>query len=421
LIAEILSVGTELLLGEIVNTNASYVSERLTNLGIDCYYQTTVGDNADRIKNTLGIALERSDIIIITGGLGPTDDDITMQAVADFFNEKLVLDQESLKSIEKFFIALDREMTESNIKQAYRPEEAKVISNPVGTAPGIIWEIPEYGVNKSKKIILIFPGVPEELYAMWEQTADNYLKQYSQEVLVIRNLKYFGVPEAALANKVKDLMEKSNPTIAPLVGKGETRLRIVAKAKNYEEANALIDEAEKEVLSRTKEYFYGYGDETLEQIVGELLLEKDLTVAVAESCTGGLVSSRLTDISGSSRYIKLNFVTYSNESKIKTLGISDKIIENYGAVSDKTAISMAEGVRSLSDCDIGVGITGIAGPTGGSENKPVGLVYIGICNRHKLEVHEIRIPSNLPRTEIKYRASQYTLNYLRLFINKEYN
>jgi len=420
LIAEILSVGTELLLGEIVNTNAFYISGKLTNLGIDCYYQTTVGDNASRIKSALNAALDRADIIVITGGLGPTDDDITMQTLADFFNKKLILDQESLKNIKNFFQAINKEMPESNIKQAFRPEGAKIIPNPVGTAPGVIWEIPEYGDNKSKKIILVFPGVPDELYTMWEQTAEKYLKQYTEKVLVIRSLKYFGVPEATLADLVKDLMGKSNPTVAPLVAKGEARLRIAARAKNYEEANALIDEVEKEILARTGEWFYGYDDETLEQVVGELLIEKDLTVAVAESCTGGLISSRLTDVSGSSRYTKLNFTTYSNESKIKTLGINDRLIENYGAVSDKTALSMAEGVRNISGTDIGIGVTGVAGPTGGTPAKPVGLVYIALCDKHKLEVHEVRIPSNLPRTEIKYRASQYALNFLRIFINKEY-
>lgn len=420
MIAEVINIGSELLLGEIINTNAAFISTRLTNIGIDCYYQSTVGDNFDRIKSVLDIALTRSDILIITGGLGPTDDDITMQAVAEFFNANLILDQNTLEKIENFFKSLKREMHPANKKQALIPQGSIVIENPAGTAPGIVWEINNYGPDRIKKVILIFPGVPHELEAMWENSAENYLKQYSKEILVTRNLKYFGIAEAELAEKVKDLMEKANPTVAPLVGAGEARLRIAAKAKNFEEANIMIDKVEKEILSRTKDYFYGYDGETLEQIVGELLIEKDLTVAVAESCTGGLISSKLTDISGSSAYTKLNFTTYSNEAKIKTLGVSDKIIENYGAVSDKTAISMAEGVRAVSNCDIGLGITGIAGPTGGTETKPVGLVYIGICDKHKIKVHEVRIPSYLSRKDIKYRASQHALNYLRMFILKNF-
>ena len=417
MIAEILCIGTELLLGEITNTNAAYISKRLANLGIDCYYQTTVGDNADRIKKALDIALQRSDIVIVTGGLGPTDDDITIQSIAEFFNEELILDEESVKTIKNLFKKLNREMPAANLKQALRPKGAKVIPNPAGTAPGIIWEVSR---DNSKKIILTFPGVPDELYAMWENTAEKYLEQYSHEVLVTRSLKYFGIGEASLADKVKELMDNPNPTVAPLCGRGEVRLRIAAKALDFENANLLIDEMEKEILSRTADYFYGYDGETLEQIVGELLIEKNLTVAVAESCTGGLVSSRLTDISGSSNYIKLNFTTYSNEAKVEALGISSKLIESYGAVSDKTAISMAEGVRATSECDIGIGITGIAGPTGGSPEKPVGLVYIGLCDKHNLEVHEVRIPEGFSRVEIKYRASQHAINLLRLFIKKQY-
>lgn len=416
MIAEILCIGTELLLGEIVNTNASYISRKLAELGIDNYYQTTVGDNAVRINKALDIALQRSDIIIATGGLGTTDDDLTIETIASFFNEELILDNESLTSIENFFKKLNRPMPKPNIKQAYRPKSARVLPNPAGTAPGIIWEIPDYNKSGKKKIILIFPGVPEELYSMWEETAGKYLEQYSTEVMLTRNLRFIGIAEALLAEKVKDLMNYSNPTVAPLVSKGESRLRIVAKAKNYETANALIDKTEKEILSRTHEYFYGYDDETLEQVVGKLLLEKGLSVSIAESCTGGLVSSRLTNISGSSGYTKLNFVTYSNEAKISALGVCEKILENYGAVSDKTATSMAEGARAVSKCDIGIGITGIAGPTGGTDKKPVGLIYIGICDKHCVEVHEIRISSHLSRTEIKYRASQHTLNFLRLFI-----
>lgn len=416
--AEILCIGSELLLGEIVNTNASYISKKLADIGISCFYQTTVGDNPDRIKQVLDIALKRSDIIIVTGGLGPTDDDLTVQTIADYFHEDLVLDETSLNKIRDYFSSIKKEMPEINIKQAYRPKSSFVLNNPVGTAPGFIWEIDN--IFATRKVILTFPGVPSELSAMWEETAEKYLSQYSKGVILTRSLKYFGIAEAVLAQKVKDLMNKPNPTVAPLVGRGEPRLRIAAKASSLTEANELIDEVEKEILSRTSEYFYGYDDENLEQVVGELLIEKDLTVSIAESCTGGLVSSRLTDISGSSAYTKMNYVTYSNEAKIKYLGINENIIKNYGAVSDKTAINMAIGARGFSSCDIGVGITGIAGPTGGTEDKPVGLVYLGICDRFRMEAYEVRIPEHFARTDIKFLASQHVLNYLRLFIKKYY-
>ena len=418
LIAEILCIGTELLLGETVNTNASYISKKLAGIGIDCFYQTTVGDNFERIKAALDISLKRSDIIIVTGGLGPTDDDITVKSISEYFNEDLVLDEESLNNLKRFFKSINKDMPETNIKQALRPINSTVIPNSVGTAPGFIWELDKY--FDTKKVILTFPGVPTELYSMWEETAEKYLSKFSKGIILTRFLKYFGIAEAALAEKVKDLMEKQNPTVAPLVGQGEPRLRIAAKSNNLEEANQLIDEVEREILERTKEYFYGYDDENLEQIVGELLIEKDLTVAIAESCTGGLISSRLTDISGSSAYIKMNYVTYSNDAKNKFLGINENTIKSFGAVSDKVALSMAMGARGFSKCNIGVGITGIAGPTGGTETKPVGLVYIGICDRYRMEAQEVRIPEHLPRIDIKFRASQYALNYLRLFIKKYY-
>ena len=417
MIAEIICVGTELLLGETINTNSSYIAKKLSILGIDCYYQTNIGDNSDRIKKVLDIALERSDLIIFTGGLGPTDDDITIQSISEFFNHDLILDNETLFKIENFFKKLKREMPSSNKKQAYIPKGAKIIPNSKGTAPGIVWEL--QWKNNSKKI-LTFPGVPEELYSMWEETAHKYLEQYSNEVLITRHLKYMGISEAALADKVKDLLTNENPTVAPLLSKGEATLRIAAKAKNIEKANSLIDEMEKTILLRTSQYFYGYDSETLDEIVGELLLDKNLTLAVAESCTGGLFSSKLTDISGSSEYTKLNFVTYSNEAKIKALGINEKVINYYGAVSKQTALYMSEGVRLQSNCKIGIAITGIAGPTGGSDEKPVGLIYIAISNKYNDEVHELRLPDFLSRKQIKEKTCQHALNLLRLFILKYY-
>lgn len=418
--AEVICVGSELLLGETINTNASYISKKLSEIGIDCLYHTVVGDNKNRIQNALKTAFKRADVIITTGGLGPTDDDITIMSIADFFDEELIFDEKSMQTIEEFFASTQRKMHTDNKKQAFRPASAMVLPNPTGTAPGIIWNVSDKFPKNPTKIILTFPGVPSELYAMWEETAKDYLSKLSGETILTRHLKFFGISEASLAEKVRDLMENNNPTVAPLVDTGEARLRIGAKAKSQKEAEDLINSTEKEILSRVGEYFYGYNNDTLEQVVGDLLKSKNLTVGVAESCTGGLISSRLTDIPGSSKYIKLNLITYANEAKIKYLGVNENILKNYGAVSPKVANGMAIGVKFRAKSDIGLGITGIAGPDGGSADKPVGLVYIGISSRHFSEVHEVRLPSHYPRKDIKFRASQYALNYLRLFIKKVY-
>lgn len=420
MIAEIICVGTELLLGETINTNASYLSKKLASMGIDCFYQTTVGDNPDRIKKALDIAVKRADVIVFTGGLGPTDDDLTVQTIADNFSEELIFDENSFKTIETFFKTLNRQMHPSNRKQALRPKTALVIPNPKGTAPGIIWDVADKVNNNSPKIILTFPGVPDELYAMWESTAENYLKQYTSEILITKHLKFSGIAEADLAEKVKHLMDNQNPTVAPLVGRGEVRLRIGAKAPDSETAIKIINKTEKEILDLAGEYFWGINDEKIEQNVAKLLKEKKLTVSTAESCTGGLLSSMLTDISGSSKFINLNVVTYSNYAKISMIKVNGDTLDKYGAVSPKVAEEMAKGIRALSESDIGIGITGIAGPTGATELKPVGLVYIGINSNNCTKVHEVRIQSTFDREEIKYRAAQFALQYLRRFLLEQY-
>ncbi len=411
--AEILCVGTELLLGDTVNTNAAYISRKLSELGINCFYHSAVGDNTERIKKTLQIALERADVVIITGGLGPTDDDITIAAIADYLGKKLVFHEESYIKIQEFFQKRGFEISEKNKKQAFFPENSEIIPNPLGTAPGMICEIDD-------KIIITLPGVPHEMYKMWENTVSKYLEKYSGYVIVKRFLKFFGIPEGTLGERLKDLMQSENPTVAPLVSLGQANIRIAAKAKSKEESEKLISDMEQEILSRVGQYFWGYDEDTLEQVVGKSLLDKQLTLAIAESCTGGLISSKLTDVSGSSAYIKLNFTTYSNESKTKLLNVKQDLIEKHGVVSEPVAKTMAEGVIKAVGTDIGIGVTGIAGPTGGTLKKPVGLVYIGISDGKNTEINKININSKLPRIEIKQRATQQTLNLLRLFINKRF-
>jgi len=409
--AEVLCIGTELLLGDTVNTNAAYISSRLSELGIDCFYHSVAGDNPERIQSAIGTALNRVDLLIITGGLGPTDDDITMQAVADYFNTKLVFHAEPYKLIEKFFRSRNREVPEKAKKQAYLPEGAEVVFNPVGTAPGGIWNIQD-------KTVVVLPGVPEELYAMWEGTIEKYLSQYSEFTITKRFLKFFDIPEGSLGEEIKDLMESPNPTVAPLVAEGQPNIRIAAKAKSAAEAEAMINIIENKILDRIGKFYWGRDGDTIEEVVGNMLSAKNMTLSVAESCTGGLISSMLTDVSGCSSYIKLNLITYSNETKINTLGVNAALIEKYGAVSEPVAKEMAEGIRKLVGTGYGLGITGIAGPTGGTYEKPVGLVYIGISDGNRTKVHKVNINSAFPRKLIKQRSSMYALQFLRQFIKK---
>ncbi len=411
---EILCVGTELLLGDTVNTNASYICLKLAEVGIDCFYHSVVGDNSEKIKSGLDIALKRADLIIITGGLGPTDDDITMQSAADYFSKDLVFNEDAYQKVREFFESRNRKVPQKAKKQAYFPEGAEIIPNFTGTAPGVFWKI-------NGKILIILPGVPDELYKMWETSIQEKLRSFSDSVLIKRFLKFFGIPEGTVGEKIKDLMALENPTVAPLVSDGQVNVRIVAKAATVQQAESSIKNIEKQVLQRIGEFFWGYDNDSLEKVVGQALAQKKLSVSVAESCTGGLISSRLTDISGSSSYIKLNLTTYSNEAKINTLKVNPELIDKYGAVSEPVAREMAENVRKYSKTDIGLGVTGIAGPAGGTPEKPVGLVYIGLSDKDRAVVHRVNINPEFERKVVKHRASQYALNFLRLFITEFQN
>lgn len=416
--AEIICIGSELLLGETLDTNSAYISKKLAELGIDCNFHTSVGDNFSRVKDCIDIAHSRANIIITTGGLGPTDDDLTIQVITEYIDDELVLDEESKRKLLNFFESIGKIMPESNIRQVYRPKSAKIIPNNKGTAPGIIVERKDSAGNP--RIILSFPGVPSELYSMWEETAHNYLKQFSSAILKTRHMKFFGITESELADKVNDLMCQQNPTVAPLVALGEPRLRIAAKAQTEDEALIEIQKVESQIIDRVGEFYYGYDNQSFEEIVSDLLIEKKLTVSVAESCTGGLISSRLTDIAGSSEYIKSNFVTYSNESKTKYLGVQPNIIKNFGVVSRQVALCMAQGVRSRSDASVGLSITGAIGPTSPDDSVPAGKIFIGVCGQFAMDVKEVQLASRYNRIEMKYLACQHALNFLRLFLVKYY-
>ena len=373
--AEVISVGTELLLGEILNTNTQFLAQELAQLGIPHYYQAVVGDNPLRIQRTVAIACERSRLLIFTGGLGPTPDDLTTETLAEFFGVPLVERSEVLEDIAQKFAQRGRAMTPSNRKQALLPAGADILPNPTGSAPGMIWQ-PRAGLT-----ILTFPGVPSEMKEMWRQTAVPYLlsQGWGKEIIHSRTLRFWGVPESALAEKVAPLLELDNPTVAPYAGNGEVRLRVSAKATTEAEAEAIIDPVAQQIRSIAGADYYGTDDDSLASVVGELLKTKGQTLAVAESCTGGGLGHLITTVSGSSVYFMGGVISYDNQVKVKLLGVNPDDLAQQGAVSDVVACQMAKGVRDRLGTTWGLAITGIAGPDGGTETKPVGLVYIGVA------------------------------------------
>jgi nicotinamide-nucleotide amidase len=373
--AEIICVGTELLLGDILNGNAQYLAQQLAQLGIPHYHQTVVGDNPDRIKQVIEIAISRANILIFTGGLGPTPDDLTCETIADFFGSPLVESPEIIEDITQKFAQRGRVMTPSNRKQALIPQGADILPNPTGTAPGIIWE------PRPNMTIFTFPGVPSEMHRMWEETAVPFLKSqgWGQEIIYSRSLKFWGIGESALAEKVTAYLNLPNPTVAPYAGKGEVRLRVSAKAPSEAAAEALIAPVEKQIKDIAGLDFYGVNNDSLASVVGELLRSSGETLSVAESCTGGLLGQMLTEISGSSDYFWGGVISYDNSVKAGLLGVNSEDLEKLGAVSDTVAEQMAIGVKTRLSTTWGLSITGIAGPNGGTETKPVGLVYIGLA------------------------------------------
>lgn len=373
--AEIISVGTELLLGDIFNSNAQFLAQQLAELGIPHYYQTVVGDNPDRLKHAISVACDRAQLLIFTGGLGPTPDDLTTATIADFFNASLVERPEIVQDIQQKFAERGRQMTDNNCKQALMPQGAEILYNPIGSAPGMIWH------PCSQVTVLTFPGVPIELREMWHQIAVPYLKRqgWGQEIIVSRLLKFWGISESSLAEKVTDFFDLQNPTVAPYANFGEVKLRISAKAASQEAAHQIIEPIEQQLLQIGGLDCYGTDNDSLASVVGDLLKITQTTLSVAESCTGGGLGQMLTSISGSSSYFLGGIVSYDNAVKEKLLGVDPGALAQHGAVSSLVAEQMAAGVRSRLNTTWGVSITGIAGPEGGTEEKPIGLVYIGLA------------------------------------------
>ncbi len=413
--AEILSIGTELLLGDIVDTNSSYIAARLAEYGIDLYNMQTVGDNLERVAECIATAASRSDLVIMTGGLGPTEDDLTRNALALFLGEELVEFPEVVEDIRRYFERTGREMPPSNVRQAMAPKGAVVLRNPVGTAPGLI--VPH---RSGKKMFILLPGVPKEMKAIFEGGVIPYFKEngiIGNEMLKSRVLHTVGIGESSLVEKVQDILDRQvNPTIAPLASEGEVVLRITAKSSDLKECLKMLDDTEAVLRERLGDLVYGVDSESLEEVVGRMLRERGLSIATAESCSGGLLSHRLTNIPGSSSYFIMGVTTYANSAKERILGVPRDILDRYGAVSRETADAMAEGIRRISGADIGVSITGIAGPGGGTPEKPVGLVYASLASPGGILSEKYNFVGS--REEIKHRTTNSVLNMIRLFMLK---
>ncbi|MBD2502500.1 competence/damage-inducible protein A [Anabaena azotica] len=408
--AEIICVGTELLLGDILNGNAQYLAQQLAQLGIPHYHQTVVGDNPERIKQVIEIAISRAKILIFTGGLGPTPDDLTCETIADFFGVPLVESPEIIEDISQKFAQRGRVMTPSNRKQALIPQGADILPNPTGTAPGIIWQ-PRPDVT-----IFTFPGVPSEMHRMWEETAVPFLKSqgWGQEIIYSCSLKFWGIGESALAEKVTAYLNLPNPTVAPYAGKGEVRLRVSAKAPSEAAAEALILPVEKQIKDIAGLDFYGVNNDTLASVVGGLLRASGETLSVAESCTGGLLGQMLTEISGSSDYFWGGVISYDNSVKVGLLGVKAEDLDQWGAVSDTVAEQMALGVKTRLSTTWGLSITGIAGPNGGTETKPVGLVYIGLAGPNdEVKSFKYQFGTMRDRSFIRLLSASTALDLLR--------
>ena len=400
---ELLSVGTELLLGEILNTNAKYLSEELSLMGLNVYYQTTVGDNPKRLKDAVDLALSRSDMIIATGGLGPTPDDITKEVIAEALGFTLEFDQKAYDSMAEYFKKSRRDMPESNRKQAMMPRGGITLYNTCGTAPGCIME-------KDGKIAVILPGPPSEMKAMFESAKEHLTKE---ETIYTKNLRIFGMGESRVAEILDDLINKGGKvTVAPYALTGEVRLRIAVKSADEKEAEEILKSVSAEISNRLGDVIYSFSDESLPQKVVKILSEKGLTISAAESCTGGNFAKMITDISGASDVLGESYVTYSPEAKMRILGVNPKTIEKHSVVSREVAIEMAEGVKKVSGADIGISFTGYAGPTG----DDVGLVYMGVSYDGKTEGVELHINGN--RDRIRHIACLNGFDKVRRIVKK---
>lgn len=418
MVAEIISVGTEILLGNIVNTNAAYLAQKCADLGVSCYYQQVVGDNADRLKEALRLALSRSDLILMSGGLGPTEDDISKETAAEVMDKKLVMHEPSKQAIQDYF---DRkydcagaEIPESNWKQAMMPEGAKVLDNPNGTAPGMI-------MSEDGKHIILMPGPPNEMIPMFEEYVSPFIQELEPGLIYSRTVKECGIGESKAEEMIKDIIDsQTNPTVATYAKTGEVHLRVTAKADDEKEAKRLVKPMIKELKERFGNHIYTTdADVTLERAVVDLLNGNKLTVCTAESCTGGMVAARLINVPGASDVFKSGYITYSNKAKHRILGVKKSTLDKYTAVSEQTSCEMAKGAASVSKADVTVSVTGLAGPGGETAEQPVGLVYIScyVCGRVRTEKYNF----SGNRQKVRESASTAALELMRECVLEYYS
>ncbi len=404
--AEIICVGTELLLGNIVNTNAAFLSEKLAYLGINCYFQTVVGDNRDRLLSVINTALSRADILIFSGGLGPTEDDLTKETVAEALGKKLIRDKWAEQEIADYFALRGRIPTDNNWKQADVIEGCEVLYNKNGTAPGIF-------VSEGEKTVILLPGPPLELKSMFTDSVMPRLQQKCGQVFYSETVKIVGPGESSVETQILDMLNtQENPTIAPYAKTGEVHLRVTARAKDEKEAKEKTAPVVEELYRRFGNAVYTTdADETLEMALTKLLIKRKYTMTTAESCTGGMIAARMVNAPGVSAVLKSGFITYANEAKEELLGVSHDTLEKFGAVSRETAEEMAEGAVKAAHTDAAVAVTGIAGPDGGTKEKPVGLVYIGVNVRGNVEVREYHFSGS--RQKIRESVTAAALTFLR--------
>lgn len=410
-VCEILSVGTEILLGDILNTNSRYLSVELAKIGISVLRHTTVGDNAERLAAALTAALERSDIVIATGGLGPTADDITRDVCCEVMGFGTVFNREIADGIKNYFEGRGIPMPENNLRQAYVPVGGDVFENKNGTAPGI-------GMKKNGKCVVILPGPPYEMAPMYHECVVPYLAEYSDGIIVSKTVRTMCIGESAMAERVADLLEGENPTVAPYAKKGEALLRVTAKAETEAEAQAMLEPVIAEIRNRLGDVVYGIDSESIEQRVVELLKKNKMTLATAESCTAGYIPKRITDIAGASSVFEYGAITYSNDVKEKVLGVKHETLVAYGAVSEQTATEMAAGIRRISGADIGIAVTGIAGPGSDGTNKPVGLCCIAL-NAPDAQICEKIETGRNDREYNRYVTASRALNLVRRYLEKK--
>ena len=404
--AEIICVGTELLLGNIVNTNAAFLSEKLAYLGINCYFQTVVGDNRDRLLSVINTALSRADILIFSGGLGPTEDDLTKETVAEALGKKLIRDKWAEQEIADYFALRGRIPTDNNWKQADVIEGCEILYNKNGTAPGIF-------VSEGEKTVILLPGPPLELKSMFTDSVMPKLQQKCGQVFYSQTVKIVGPGESSVETQILDMLDtQDNPTIAPYAKTGEVHLRVTARAKDEKEAREKTAPVVEELYRRFGNAVYTTdADETLEMALTKFLIKKKYTMTTAESCTGGMIAARMVNAPGVSAVLKSGFITYANEAKEELLGVSHDTLEKFGAVSRETAEEMAEGAVKAAHTDAAIAVTGIAGPDGGTKEKPVGLVYIGVNVRGNVEVREYHFSGS--RQKIRESVTAAALTFLR--------